>query len=274
METKRKLIFIHIPKTAGSTFGSIINKLYPDDKRFVISGGSAVPSNYQYEAAILNFKRLDEKIVQKIDLLVGHMPVIIDEKASQFKFITFLRNPVERVISDYRYVTTTPTNPLYLLVNDISIQEYVSRNRDLQLDNLQTRLISGNLDGEITEEDLIKAKDVIAEHFIFVAFTEYFNISLVYLKDVLNWSHYPRFRKENVTKKHNHKITDEEISIIESYNKFDLKLYNDCLQTFLKNVENDKNHINSQLQIVKYSEERRIQSYLNRVINRVKSHKF
>jgi hypothetical protein len=261
-----KIIFIHIPKTAGSTFISILRKVYNGDKIFLISGGSAVPSNYQYEVALLNFTRLDKKILDKVELLAGHMPVVINDKTSEFKFITFLRNPIERVVSDYKYITTNFGNPLHLLVNDISISDYVSRNEDLQLDNLQTRLISGKLEGEITCSDVEIARRVIKDHFAFVGFTEYFNISLIYFRDRLNWPKNLIFKKENITKKSNLIITDKDLTAIEKYNKFDMQLYNECLGPFLDEARNSKAYLDEELKSIRDERESKVYKIVKKLL--------
>lgn len=246
---KSKLIFLHVPKTAGSTFNSILNDFYPANKRFRINGGSAIPSNFQYQAAIENYKRLDKKVVSKVDLIMGHMPIVLgDEKTEEFKFITFLRNPINRVISDYNYVISSQENPLHLLVNDLSLGEYVSRHEDLQLDNLQTRMISGNMFGQITMKDVDIAKSNIKKHFAFIGFTEYFDKSLILLKKEIGWQKYPIYQSKNISKNKNVKVLKDELKIIERYNTYDIILYNDCLEGFLNRVESNKTFIQEELE--------------------------
>lgn len=86
-----KLIFVHVPKTAGMTFNNILQQLYKD--KFI----------RLEEDEYLCGRDIKPKIVyyNSYDLISGHFNV---DKYDHADRITFVRDPVERVISHYYYI--------------------------------------------------------------------------------------------------------------------------------------------------------------------------
>jgi hypothetical protein len=90
------IVFLHIPKTAGSTFNFILENSF---------GIRACHSNHTrkkvFEQADLDFAR---KVFPGLRSVSGHN--LVDPlrlKAPKAYFVTFLREPIARVVS--RYVT-------------------------------------------------------------------------------------------------------------------------------------------------------------------------
>ena len=77
------------------------------------------------------------------------------------KYITFLRDPVERLISHYHYVLRRPKHYLYeqVVKDGLSLSDYVTSDISPELSNHQVRMISGREDGELGLSDLEQAKD-------------------------------------------------------------------------------------------------------------------
>jgi len=242
-----RVAFIHIPKTAGSTFVSILHKIYPREKRFKISAGNSLPASFQYEVAAKSVEKLDWEIVKKIQLLYGHMPFVINNKTKDFKFITILRDPIERVISDYYYVKSTPANPLHLLVKDFTLIQYITNKRSLHLDNLQTRLLSGRINGKLKEIDLKIAIENLNTRFVAVGITEYFELSLILFKKQLKWHTLPDFVNQNTGKSKPKSLNDHESEVVKQYNQFDRKLYDFYLKKFLMEVRNKDDSLEFEL---------------------------
>jgi len=101
----RRWAFVHIPKTAGQTFNAVLSEQ--------VSGSFRVIS----PAECANFPDLwaDTKVVS------GHVPVFVfDALPTRRHLLTILRDPVERVISNYRFILARP---------DHYAHEYVHRHR-------------------------------------------------------------------------------------------------------------------------------------------------
>lgn len=236
---KKKIFFIHIPKTAGISVRKIFESQYDKEEMFHISGGSAIPTKFHYEVIVNIIKNIDNTIIPKINFISGHVPFESEvQKFENFKFITFLRDPIQRVISDYFYVISTPDNALFHIVKDLSLKEYVTRNMDLQIDNLQTRFLSGKITGEITKKELDQAKYNLTNHFAFFGLTEDMSNSVSFLSHIFKWKNIPQIPLANITKRAKH-YTQEDVEVIKKFNEFDLELYEFVKKRFYDLLESN-----------------------------------
>ena len=89
---KRKLVFIHIPKNAGTTFRSILYSTHGD-----VEWERSYTENGYYKKFFLAHTPLKS--------FYASFP----EKKSEYKVITMIRNPYERALSWYTYYRT----PIY-----------------------------------------------------------------------------------------------------------------------------------------------------------------
>jgi len=102
------LIFVHVPKTAGTSFrNSLVSNIGHEGVLFDYGKAEKLTSKdvIQYIYKERNYNALKEHILRnKIVLLTGHFPV---SKYSHFfspsLFCTFVREPIQRVISDYNH---------------------------------------------------------------------------------------------------------------------------------------------------------------------------
>ena len=163
----KTIIFVHLPKTGGSTFKNVLIRQYDADEIFFIKGAE-VPQS------IRAFEDLPKANRIKFKFIMGHISVGFHNYLPQpCEYITLLRDPVERAISDYYYVLSNPLHHCYSAVvsKNMSLEDYVRSGISKETDNLQTRLLSGddeliqivNSDGEndakpCSREMLEKAK--------------------------------------------------------------------------------------------------------------------
>ena len=97
-----KLIFMHIPKCGGTTFNNILDKIYLSEETFDIKQKLNTRLNIE------DFINLKVQEKDRIKLLKGHMQFGLHSYFSaSSEYITFLRNPIERIIS-YYYVKKSP----------------------------------------------------------------------------------------------------------------------------------------------------------------------
>jgi hypothetical protein len=172
-------IFLHIPKTAGSTLHTILTKQYAKDELLHLRG------NPHIESAIEQFKHMPSEDKARIRLLTGHFEYGIHQYLPQAAtYFTLLRDPVDRVISYYYFILRTPEHPRYeeMTRNNIGVETFV---RDILTDNNQTRMLAGawmSSDEPCTEETLQKAKEHMQKHFAVVGLTSEFDATLFLLK--------------------------------------------------------------------------------------------
>ncbi len=93
------LIFIHIPKNGGNTFKRILEQNFDERTIFSVEVINHVTDNLD------EFMALPEEKKEEIRLLRGHIRFGLHEHFNQeTEYVTFLRNPLERVLSFYNFV--------------------------------------------------------------------------------------------------------------------------------------------------------------------------
>lgn len=230
------LIFLHIPKAGGRTFHSILNKLYKPSERYLIAG--------IINESIKDFQNLTNDQRENIKLLMGHMPFGLHKYFNNPSiYITMLRNPIDRILSLYYYILRTPTHYLYNVVagENMSLEDFIYSDI-LEIDNLQTRLLSGSGRdvgfGECSKKLLDISIKNIHEYFAVVGISERFDETLLLMKNELGWKRVPLYLRGNVTKKRPRKkdIPKKIIEKIESLNCLDRELYEYFKKSFNEKI--------------------------------------
>ena len=222
MSNKQKVIFLHIPKAGGSTLRSVLKRLYSKKEIFLIR---SLKKN-KYTNAFIQLPAAEK---ENISLLMGHMEYGLHEHFPNSKYISMVRNPVNRAISNYYFVLQSPYHPLNkkLVKENISLFDYIDQDINRQLDNGMTRDLSGvgwKVD-KCTPEMLALAKENIQNNFLLVGTMERFDESLLLLKKYLNWEEYPCYVRMNTNKKNREEPSKEVIELLKEKNQFDLDLY-------------------------------------------------
>lgn len=237
-DQRKTLIFLHIPKTAGSTLHKIIERQYKPKSIFSINGKRA-------QESIAEFKSLSEAQRSEIRVLKGHMKFGLHEYLPQpSSYMTILRDPIDRVISHYYYVLRKPNHYLHNQVTskNMSLKDYVCSGMTKELDNSQTRLLSSitaNIPyGECSSEVLESARKNLQEHFAVVGVADNFDETLILLKQAFNWKT-PFYIKANVTKNRPLKadISKETLNAIEKYSELDIELFGYAKERLEKQIE-------------------------------------
>jgi len=168
----------------------------------------------------------------------------------EFQYFSMMREPVNRVISQYTYILSMKDNPHNLSTEsgEMTIRQYYDSGIHPQLVNGQTQLISGNIlnkgtNPNVSNEFLEIAKNNIEKHFLLIGLTERFSETLLLLKRELGWKT-PYYSKANVTKKkpRHSNISEEDIDFIKAKNQLDIQLYDFATDLFnekLSSVNND-----------------------------------
>ena len=217
----KTLIFLHIPKAAGTTMASILTGHY----------GSKATYRTRMNA-FKHMQALPENERRRLRLVHGHMPFGIHQYLPQPSvYFTLLRHPVERVISHYYFVLKSPSHPGYPIAQAArSVAEYVGCGLQKQTNNVQTRHLSG-VSGtvgfdECTRQHLRLAQQHLDTAFAVAGTSEQFDATLLLLAQHLGWSPspYPQLNV-NAQRPSQQQISPGAIAIIERYNALDLELY-------------------------------------------------
>ena len=219
----QNLIFLHIPKAAGSTLRRIIRRQYTDSQVHVVS---SVPDLQQ---SISQFRSLPQPERAEIRCLMGHGTYGLHEDLSgSTEYITMFRHPVSRVISNYYYVRRSPEHRLHEEVtkSEMSLHEYVSSGVNAVLDNQMVRDVTGMKSEKPDEKTLRKAKTNLDDQFGVVGLVERFDESLLLMKQRYGWNDVS-YRKRNVTSSRPRRedLPENLIYEIEERNQLDAELY-------------------------------------------------
>jgi Galactose-3-O-sulfotransferase len=216
---RKALIFLHIPKTAGTTLNRIIEWQYSPFEIFTMDP-------YRIRATPERLKRLSESRRRRLRMVRGHMLYGVHEYLPQgATYFTMLRDPVARAISTYYFILRRPLNPLHrkvkgggLTIEDC-IQQFPQRH------NLQCRLIAGVKDAvSIGDERLLEmAKENLLKSFSVVGICERFEESLMLMATTFDWD-IPFYKNCKVSKTRP-QINPGTVEMIRDYNRLDVELY-------------------------------------------------
>ena len=203
-------VFLHVPRTGGTTLGTIFRGQFPERAVRHFDMG-------------VNDEDWDEFItggeIDKYTALMGHIEY---EKAKKIPipctYITMIRHPVERAISEYRFVISQEDNPNHEACKSMKLLEYVSSK--YFPDNLQSGYLCGI---DPPPQDAVM---LIEENIDFIGIMEKFDESLALLRMFYGWSAL-YYVPENVSKikADEIEITDEATNVILDRSDVDMKMY-------------------------------------------------
>ncbi len=213
------LIFLHIPKTGGTTVRSIMERLYEKNALFTVYDDS--PSHN----SMSDLDSLSSEARKSIQIYCGHVSYGFHRPAGvKPNYLTLLRHPIERVLSFYHHTMTY--DPEWK-DKPVSLVKFI-HSKNPQMNNHQTRIVSGMGApfNQCPEEMLWKAIENIEKDFLFVGVSELFDESLLVLSETVGWSD-PFYIKENVSKgrPNTEYFSQMEINVIKNHNQLDLLLY-------------------------------------------------
>jgi hypothetical protein len=176
------LLFMHIPKNAGTTLRSIVDLQY---------GPAAVLTYYNQRSRQLldnlPYVLMDPRAHYRA--LIGHFSFGAHRNLpSDTRYITFLRDPVRRAISAYNeHVKSDPSRISKPDGSLMSMAEAIAHDPDAYA-NQQLKMLHGEaIEGMPTNEHLDIVRSHLREHFQFVGTLERFDECILLLSRMLGW---------------------------------------------------------------------------------------
>ena len=237
---REALIFLHLPKTAGTTLNRIIDWQYNPLSIFTIDP-------YRIRATAERFKTFPEQRRRRLRVVRGHLLYGIHEFLPQgATYITMLREPVARLLSSYYFILRRPLHPLHrkMKTGRLGVEDLIRLTPQRQ--NLQCRFIAGiGTAGVCDERVLDLAKENLAHSFRVVGLCERFQESLLLMMTSFGWK-VPFYENRKVSKI---RPTAEPgvIDMIRDHNRLDVELYEFAKKLFEENLRKNENAIRGTL---------------------------
>ena len=232
------MIFVHLPKTAGTTLNRLIEYEYRPFDMFTVD-----PYFIHWSNAKL--RRLSPERLKKFKVFKGHMGFGLHQLLPQpSTYITVLREPVDRAISTYYFMSTYLLHPMYPKIKRLkwTLEDFITK---FPRNNIQCKYLANlDWDATVTPETCELAKSNLEKYFSVVGITERFKETLALLKLRFGWklAFYTTF---NRTRKRPEKkqVQQATLDLIREYNKFDIELYEHGKKLFQASVEKHQEQI-------------------------------
>jgi hypothetical protein len=225
------ILFMHIPKTAGTAFReaiidnykhSQVAYLYPHPPGFLVSDLGLLP--------------LEQRA--KFRFVIGHFQYGIHEFLPQeYTYVTIVRDPVERVISHYHYLLQTQPEITRDEAATLSLTEMLEQRRTVNLDNLIVRCFSG-VDqnavppGHVDQRVYDLAVDHLRTHFKFVGYQDKVDEAYNTLQERFAWRARSSLNIVNKGERRGGDIDTATRTAIEHFNQWDCRLYTKIRELF------------------------------------------
>ena len=236
---EKMLIFLHNPRTGGTTLSTTIEQLFP--ARAVFPGTLAIRLNSRTirilwgglktpQQIIDSLERTSEKDKREIAYLHGHLPFGVHTMLPQVcTYVTILRNPVVRIISLYHFLRRRPDMVWYDQLQEVNLRGFVDDMDACGCHNGQVRRISGvGPETPLTANTLDRAKENLTEYFTIAGVTERLNEILLLLAEQRGWNWqdilYSRRNVGNYNRSRGD-VSSDVIALIRNRNQLDIALY-------------------------------------------------
>lgn len=189
MKEMELMVYIHIPKTAGTTLREIVKQQYPEGVVDLdVIDPAAYPDFLPPLVAPLTTAN------SKIKWVNGHFSMRVKNYfPATTKYVTLLRQPVEQVVSHYHYIRRYPGHPLHQLVIRMTLAEFIEHPATRwNVCNPQTRQLS-----TVDTADLREARKNLHRYFPVAGIVERFEESVFLMKKNFSWGDV-HFKKYNV----------------------------------------------------------------------------
>jgi hypothetical protein len=229
--------------------------------------------------------KCSQRRLSRMRVFQGHMPFGLHRVLPQsVSYITVLRDPVDRGISEYYYALSRVVHPEHRSIKRLSLDEYI---RATPYANVQTKMLAGQdsgydfLSGDCTTETLRLAKQNLDEHFSLVGLTERFDETLALAKVLFGWK-IENYASFNVTKGRpkREEIPNEVRAAITERYQYDVELYQHAVLLFERTIARYQGQVSEQIEAIERLKHRstsqlfyfRAASAVRKVVSRMHSY--
>lgn len=225
-------LYLHLPKTGGSTLGTIIHQQYHDgsysksEKGYFRAGLYYLPDGFIRKAGD-QLSDDERNAIARKDLrgVLGHFEYGMHEHITPrpYRYMTALRDPVQRVLSLFHHLRQFDQLPA-----GMTVEQFVTTPHIHEACNDQVRRLAGTHTAEpCTQQTLDRAIEHMNSRIDFTAITERFDASMLVAKQVFGWTGNINYIPRLVNTKRKAKPAEDPdtLELIEAHNRLDVELY-------------------------------------------------
>ena len=272
------LVLLHIPKTAGMTLAGILQYVYGDAFRGGVGESRYLPDERRMPNVFSRPEHVEARLKSfrakgSVRAVSGHLTFgWADRLPPNARWITVLRDPVERTLSQYYYFLDPPPRrsgrgagagfvPPWLPAPTASLTlDEALTERGYIPPNLQTRMLCGLLSpyDPLPEDALAQAKQNLDERFVYVGTTERFTEFLALLNLELGWPTVA-YRPSNANPKRPKRadLEPETLRLVEDRNRLDLELHAHAARILDRALSRHGAGLADEAEVLRVAEQRR-----------------
>ena len=271
------LVLLHVPKTAGMTLAGILQYVYGDAFRGGVGESRLLPDERRMPNVFSRPEHVEARLSSlrakgAVRALSGHLTFgWADRLPANARWITVLRHPVERTLSQYYYFVDPPPRrsgragagfvPPWLPTPkpSLTLDEALTE-RGYIPPNLQTRMLCGLLSpyDPLPEDALAQARRNLDERFAYVGTTERFTEFLALLNLELGWPTIA-YRRSNANPKRptGADLEPETLALVQDRNRLDLELHAHAASILDKALSANRPGLADEVEVLRTAEQRR-----------------
>jgi hypothetical protein len=199
------VLFVHVPKTGGTTLTGIARRLFGRERVFEAyrTIGSLV-NGAAVERAVEEIEKAEGRVtLPRFRFITGHAPFGMHRRLTHPSvYVSLVRNPIERCVSYYHHVLRDQAHRLHepVVRDRMTLTDFVRSGLTPEMQDGQTQYF---LDADRAEPlgfgQLELAKQNIERHFPLVGTLEWFDSSYLLLARLLGWRRIS-YRARNVSR--------------------------------------------------------------------------
>lgn len=255
------LYFLHIPKTAGTSFIGLLHDQYT---------ASNICPAYLWRDLL----KIPHTQRSTYRLYRGHFYAYLDREIHQpLSVITFLRDPIERSLSHYAHILREPGHYFHKRAHELGSLQAFLRDPFTHplITNFQTRALSCNLDpaaiasklspesldalelerqletfmpATLPDHELLRRAKNYLDRCLFVGLVEHFAISAKHIADILKWKNVKQLRlNQSPNRMWRQNLDTTTLAVLEEHTHLDAELYAYAMIRFEKLVSGREDSI-------------------------------
>lgn len=129
-----KLLFVHIPKTAGLSLHYELKNVFDTDHSIRFGNHDSVQ----------DFRTLPKDEIKSYRYITGHIPLKeFRDKGIDYPVITIIRDPIDRLLSMYKYLLASD-HPDHKNLKFTNIEDFIKHVKQIKESNIQCKFIGGD----------------------------------------------------------------------------------------------------------------------------------